>query len=79
MTYETKNITFHVIRCRDITQVRVEMRRDRGGLEPKSERGWRKREDRLRSTGDTQGHGPSTQRTRIDADTEKTLTNKYEY
>ena len=59
------------IRCRDNTQVRVEMRRDRGGLEPKSKRGWRKKEDRLRRTGDTQGHGPSTQRTRIDADTER--------
>ena len=58
-------------RCRDITQVRIATRRDRGGLEPKSKRGWRKREDRLRRTGDTQGHGPSTQRTRIDADTER--------
>ena len=60
---------FHYGGCRDITQVRIETRRDRGGLEPKSKRGWRKREDRLRRTGDTQGHGPSTQRTRIDADT----------
>ena len=62
---------FHYGGCRDITQVRIETRRDRGGLEPKSKRGWRKREDRLRRTGDTQGHGPSTQRTRIDADTGK--------
>ena len=58
-------------RYRGITQVRMETRRDRGGPEPKSKRGWRKRENRLRRTEDTQGHGPSTQRTRIDADTGK--------
>ena len=70
---------FHYGGCRDITQVRIETRRDRGGLEPKSKRGWRKREDRLRRTGDTQGHGPSTQRTRIDADTGRRNKRKYMY
>ena len=57
-------------RCRDNTRVCGEKRRDDGGLEPKSKRGWGKRESRLRPTGDTQGHGPSTQRTRIDTGTE---------
>ena len=51
-----------IFRCRDYTRLRGEMRRDHRGLEPKSKRGWRKQEDRVRRTGDTQGHGPSTQK-----------------
>ena len=35
-------------RCRGYSQVRVKPRRDRGGLEPKSKRGRRKTENRLR-------------------------------
>ena len=45
-------------RYRGITQVRVETRRDRGGLEPKSKRGRRKREVRLRRTEDYTGTRP---------------------
>ena len=61
-----------------ITQMRVKPRRDRGGLEPKSKGGRRKRKrdpitqhrrsDYARPWV-TQGHGPSTQRTRMDNDT----------
>ena len=47
--------------------MRGEKRRDHVGLVPKSKR---EKENRLRLTGDTQGHDPLTQRTRIDTDTE---------
>ena len=58
--------------------MRVERRWDHGGLEPKSKRGRRKREgdpitQNRRSDYArpwiTQGHGPTTQRTRMDNDT----------
>ena len=41
-----------------ITQVRVKPRRDRGGLEPKSKRRRRKKENRLRTTVDHTGTRP---------------------
>ena len=58
-------------RCRGITQVRVETRRDRRGLELKSKRGWRKERTDYAGPRIAQGHGPSTQRTQTDADTSK--------
>ena len=45
-------------RCRGYSQMRVKTRRDRGGLEPKSKRGWRKTENRLRRTEDHTGTRP---------------------
>ena len=54
------------LRYRDNTRLRVETRRDHRGLEPKS-----KRENRLCATGDTQGQGPPTPKTRIGTDTER--------
>ena len=64
-----KKFTFHVVGfVRDYVG---ETRRDHRGLEPKSKRERGKRENRLRATGDTQGHGPPTQKTRIDADTKR--------
>ena len=58
-------------RYRVYTRLRGETRRDHRGLEPKSKRGWEKGENRLRATGDTQGLDPSSQKTRIDTDTER--------
>ena len=49
-------------RSRVYTRLCGETRRDHQGLEPKGKRGWEKGENRLCATGDTQGHGPSTQK-----------------
>ena len=54
----TESATIARNRCQDITQVRVETRRDRGGLEPKSKRGRRRRGNRLRRTKDYTGARP---------------------
>ena len=61
----------HTARCRVITRLRGETRRDHRGLVPKGKRERGKRENRLRATEDTQGHDPPTQKTRIGTDTER--------
>ena len=68
--------------------MRVETRRDRGGLEPKSKRGRRKREEdpitqNRRSDYArpwiTQGHGPTTQRAQKDNNTDRRDKQTYTY
>ena len=75
-------------RCRGYSQMRVKTRRDRGGLEPKSKRGRRKRE-RAPITQNrrsdyarpwiTQGHGPTTQSAQKDNNTDRRDKQMYTY
>ena len=81
-----ESLEIHSTRCRGYSQVRVKPRRDRGGLEPKSRRGRRKRKRdpmaqhrRSDYAGSHRDTALATQRTRKDDDTGRHKQRIYTY